>query len=187
MTNPNTSGAPQSPTQLQAPPRPRTRAPELVVDLLDGSRWNLAGRRPENFTMIVFYRGLHCPVCRDQLAAIRDSSAELESLGVDVIAISAEDEHRTRRVRDDWDLPALQLGYDLSVQTMRDWGLFVSAASNDNEPAHFSEPAVFLVDAEQEIYYAALTSMPFGRPGLADLLGGIRFVTRTGYPAGGDR
>ncbi len=42
--------------------KPRETVPALVVDTLSGS-WSLADQKPENFTMVVFYRGLHCPIC----------------------------------------------------------------------------------------------------------------------------
>lgn len=35
-----------------------------------GRRLRLAERRPERVTMVVFFRGLHCPVCRAQLAEL---------------------------------------------------------------------------------------------------------------------
>ena len=38
---------------------PRQPVPELSVDTVGGGRWNLAEQRPENFTLIVFYRGHH--------------------------------------------------------------------------------------------------------------------------------
>ena len=42
--------------------KPRQPVPALDVDTLNGS-WSLAAQNPENFTMAVFYRGLHCPIC----------------------------------------------------------------------------------------------------------------------------
>ncbi|MBJ7595252.1 MAG: redoxin domain-containing protein [Candidatus Dormibacteraeota bacterium] len=49
------------------PVAPGSEAPTLECELLDGSHFRLADRCPEDFTMIVFYRGNHCPVCRVQL------------------------------------------------------------------------------------------------------------------------
>jgi peroxiredoxin len=34
---------------------------------LRGRVWELSEQKPENFTLIVFYRGAHCPICRKQL------------------------------------------------------------------------------------------------------------------------
>jgi hypothetical protein len=44
--------------------KPRKPVPALDFDTVGGDRWSLAAQKPQNFTMIVFYRGLHCPVCR---------------------------------------------------------------------------------------------------------------------------
>ena len=38
---------------------PRTQVPDLAVDLVGGERWSMADSRPENFTVVFFYRGYH--------------------------------------------------------------------------------------------------------------------------------
>lgn len=43
---------------------PRKPVPPLSVPLVGGGHFDLASEGPKNFTMVVFYRGLHCPVCR---------------------------------------------------------------------------------------------------------------------------
>ena len=53
--------------------KPRQTVPALEVSTLQGP-WSLGDQAPENFTMLVFYRGLHCPICSKYLA-------ELEKLG----------------------------------------------------------------------------------------------------------
>ena len=40
---------------------PRKPVPSLEFDTLGGGRWSLEAQVPRLFTMIVFYRGLHCP------------------------------------------------------------------------------------------------------------------------------
>ena len=54
--------------------RPRQEAPELVVRLTVGTLWSLAEAHPRSFTMIVFYRGSHCPVCRAQLSELEQAA-----------------------------------------------------------------------------------------------------------------
>jgi peroxiredoxin len=44
------------------PLMPRQKVPALSVPLVGGGTWSLADQSPENFTMVVFYRGLHCPI-----------------------------------------------------------------------------------------------------------------------------
>ena len=43
-------------------------------------------------------------------------------------------------------------------------------------PPLFSEPGLFLVRPNGELYFASVQTMPFARPALADLLGGLDFV-----------
>ncbi len=45
------------------PLMPRQPVPSLDVPTVGGGTWSLSGQTPEKFTMIVFYRGLHCPIC----------------------------------------------------------------------------------------------------------------------------
>ena len=42
---------------------PRQPVPELSVRTVGGSTWNMSEQSPENFTLVVFFRGLHCPIC----------------------------------------------------------------------------------------------------------------------------
>lgn len=175
-----------APQTIPAPPRPGAKSPELTVPLVGGGTWSLRDQSPRNFTMLAFYRGLHCPACRGQLRELQERFKELQGLGVDPIAISADSRDRSERARADWGLTDLPVGYDLPVAAMREWGLFVSEAANAQEPGHFNEPGLFLVRPDQELYYAAIVNMPFGRPPLGELIGGMTFVLQNDYPARGN-
>jgi peroxiredoxin len=85
--------------------------------------------------MIVFFRGLHCPVCRAQLSELDSRLDELHSRGIDVIAVSGETRERTTRLAQEWQLERLPLAYGLTEDQMRAWGLFVSRGRDENEPA----------------------------------------------------
>ncbi|MFG3497075.1 peroxiredoxin-like family protein [Streptomyces sp. NPDC047928] len=171
---------------IPAPPRPRTKAPDLAVPLVGGGTWDLADQSPRNFTMVVFYRGLHCPACRGQLTRVEQRFEDLLALGVNPVAISADGRDRAEEAKQGWGLDRLPIGHDLSVPTMREWGLFVSRAADRHEPDRFNEPGLFLVKPDRELYYAAVTNMPFGRPPLDELIGGMSFVIDRAYPARGD-
>src|ERR1700752_3972947 len=94
-------------TQNERGVRPRQTAPNLVVQLTDGTSWILADARPRSFTMIVFYRGHHCPVCRAQLSELNRRLDELVERGVDVVAISGDTEEVAAKTVDEWRLDRL--------------------------------------------------------------------------------
>ena len=85
-TLPDTSNTLVSEQALPAPPVPTQPAPSLEVDLVGGGRFVLADSTPKNFTLVVFYRGLHCPICRGYLAQLDRALGELAGLGVEVVA-----------------------------------------------------------------------------------------------------
>jgi peroxiredoxin len=135
--------------------------------------------------MLVFNRGLHCPVCRAQLAELDRRFDELADRGIDVVSVSSETEARATRMRDEWKLDNVPLAYGLTEPEMREWGLFVSRGIGDDEPEVFNEPALFLIAPDGLVYYESILSMPVGRPRLDDLLAGIDWWTSHDYPARG--
>jgi peroxiredoxin len=166
--------------------RARQPAPGLTLPLLRGGTYRLGEQTPDLFTMIVFFRGLHCPVCRAQMSELDRRLGELQSRGIDVIAVSGETRERTTQLAQEWKLERLPLAYGLTEDQMRAWGLFVSRGRDENEPALFNEPGLFLISPDRTVYYESILSMPVGRPRLDDLLGGIDYWTANGYPARGE-
>ena len=61
----------------QTPLVPRQVVPDLTVPLVGGGHWSLADQTPDQFTLIVVYRGLHCPICSNYLA---DLNRKLDDL-----------------------------------------------------------------------------------------------------------
>ncbi len=167
-------------------PTPKQKAPDLSFPLLEGDQWNIDAQYPENFTLIIFYRGLHCPICKKYLQQLEGLLPDFEEKGVDVIAVSMDSEKRAKLSRKDWGLKNLTLGYGLDLETAKNWGLFISAAVKDGEPAIFSEPGLFLVDKKNDVYYSAMNSNPWGRPYLASFVKAVDYIIKSGYPARGE-
>jgi len=79
----------------------------------------------------------------------------------------------------------------VELDVARQWGLYISTSRGltsigIEEPALFSEPAVFIVRPDTTLYYGAVKTMPFARPNFADLLGEIDFSLAKNYPARGE-
>ena len=175
----------------QIPPTPRQAAPSLSLPLVGGGTWSLAESAPENFTLLVFYRGWHCPACRNQLHDIRDLLPEFAKRGVKVMAISTDGADRAGQTVEKWELGDLPVAYDLTLEQAREWGLYVSTSRGltsigIEEPVRFNEPGLFLIKPDGTVYFAAIQSAPFARPKTQDLLNAVDFVLANDYPARGE-
>lgn len=170
---------------------PRQPVPALDVPLLSGQRLSLAAGEAPTFTLLVFYRGYHCPLCRAYLTELNRLHDEFAARGVAVKVLSSDSEERARRAADEWSLDKLDLGYGLSEADARAWGLYISTgrgltSTGVEEPARFSEPGIFLIRPDLTLYWANVQTMPFARPHFKDMLGAIDFVVAKDYPARGE-
>ncbi len=116
---------------------------------------------------------------------------EFKIRGVEVLALSSDTAERAKAMADKIGATNLRIGYCLSLQTARQWGLYISTSRGQTsigieEPALFSEPGVFIVRADGTLYYGSTQTMPFARPSFQDLLGAIDFAIAKDYPARGE-
>ena len=174
-----------------APLVPRQLVPPLAVALAGGGRFELAAENPDKFILVVFYRGLHCPLCRRQLGELEAKLPEFDKRGVSVVAISADAAERAERAKAEWGLTNLRIGYGLPLSTARAFGLWISTSRGKTsagveETSLFNEPGLFLVKPDGTLYCASVQSMPFARPHLDDLIGALDFIADKNYPARGE-
>jgi peroxiredoxin len=170
--------------------KPREAVPALEVETLEG-RWSLADQNPENFTLVVFYRGLHCPICTKYIGELDRLVDDFAEVGTSVLALSSDTRERAEQARQDWGLSKLNLGYGVSVEQCRDWGLHRSASRGKTsigieEPAEFNEPGIFIVRPDNTLYWAQISTMPFARPHFREIIGGLKFALEKDYPARGE-
>lgn len=166
--------------------KPGSTAPDLDLPLTIDARFALADQTPDTFTMLVFYRGKHCPICRNQLEEIADRLSDFTDRGINVFAISMDSEDRARVVHEEWETHDLPLAHSLSEEQAREWGLYISEKrEGTEEPDKFSEPGLFLLNPDRSLYFAVTQNTPFTRPSLDGLLQGIDFVTKNDYPTRG--
>lgn len=166
--------------------KPQSKVPELVVKSVSGGEWVLNEMRPKHFCFIFFYRGHHCPICRSYLRSIDRKIADLSSMGIEVVAISSDTEDRAERSKKEWKIENLPIGYGLSIEKAREWGLYVSKSIKPDEPEIFSEPGLFIVRPSGELYAASIQTMPFTRPSVDELISGFSYIIEHGYPGRGE-
>ena len=170
---------------------PRQAVPALQVATLDQGAFTLVDDAPQHFTLVVFYRGLHCPICLKYALELGRLQPEFDKRGVKIILLSGDDRERAQAFADKLNAPGLRIGYGLGLASAREWGLYISAgrgktSTGIHEPALFSEPGVFLVRADGTLYYGAVQTMPFARPHFDELMAAVDFAVAKDYPARGE-
>ncbi|REK10784.1 MAG: AhpC/TSA family protein [Planctomycetota bacterium] len=166
--------------------KPQAKVPDLTVKTVGGPDWTLSKQLPENFTFVFFYRGYHCPICRKYLDSIDRKLDDLSALGIDAVAISSDSEERATRSKEEWKVQNLPIGYGLSIEEARHWGLYVSKGIKADEPELFSEPGLFIVRPNLELYAASIQTMPFTRPSIDELISGFSYIIQNDYPGRGE-
>lgn len=170
---------------------PRRPAPTLEVRLIGGDAFRLHEEAPPRMTLVVFYRGLHCPICAAYLKELERLTPAFAERGVTTIAVSSDDESRAKAMAEKIGASHLRVGYGLPLAVARQWGLYLSSGRGKSsigieEPALFSEPGVFLVQPDNTIYYLSVQSMPFVRPNFAEMVQALDFIIKNDYPARGE-
>lgn len=167
------------------PLMPREHVPALDLPLVGGGRYALGAKPAERFDLLVFYRGLHCPLCAKYLMELERLAPEFEKRGVRTVAISADGSERAAKMAEKVKASRVSFAFDLPLPVARAWGLYLSAGRGE-EPALFSEPGVFLVKPDGTLYYGSTQTMPFARPPFADLLGAVDYAIAKDCPARGE-
>lgn len=165
---------------------PRTKAPDLSLPLAGGGTYNLADQAPGAATMVIFYRGLHCPVCEQYLGKVAEKAKAFEEAGMPIVLVSMDGEERATKAKSDWGLGDLPVAYGLTEEQAKSWGLYITNSIKEAETPVFNEPGTFWVLPDGTLYLIDIASMPFGRPDLEILLSKVPAIGN-GYPARGTR
>jgi len=164
---------------------PAAQAPALELPLVGGGTFKLADEKPENFTMVLFYRGYHCPVCKGYLGNLAALLSDFESAGFNVVIASMNDEELATKAAQEWDLGNTRVAYGLTLEQAKDWGLWVSKAFKDVEADFFTEPGLFWIKPDGSLYLADISNMPWARPDLGNLLSKVPYALEHNYPPRG--
>lgn len=171
---------------------PRKKTPELKLPLVGGGSFDLdADPGAERGTLLVNYRGLHCPLCVPYLKELDEIAPALAERGVTALALSTDGEDRAAQMRDKVGAQHVRFAHSLPLSVAREWGLFISTSNGKTsagieEPELFAEPGLFLVSPGRSLYFASVQTMPFMRPPLKGLPQTLDFVIERSYPARGE-
>ena len=164
---------------------PDTEAPELSLPLVGGGRWVLSEQNPKHFTMVIFYRGLHCPVCKNYLGTLNSMMEKVSDLGFSVVVASMDSNERAEQSKSEWGLDKINVAYGLDIETAKKWGLYISTSIKEAENDIFCEPGLMWIRPDGRLYLIDIGNMPWARPDLETLMPKAKFAVENDYPARG--
>jgi len=157
--------------------------PEIEVPQIGGGTVKFGGSG--KWQLAIVYRGQHCPLCMKYLTQLNDLIADGSVGDIDVAVASADSEAQAQGVVDKLEL-TFPVGHSLSLDQMRELGLYVSNPRSEQETDHdFPEPGLFVVNEQGNIQIIDISNAPFARPELGGILRGIMFGREKGYPIRG--
>jgi peroxiredoxin len=130
--------AEEVPPEVEIGTEPGNRAPPLSGTLADGGRYALEDR-PDAPTVLVFYRGAQCGLCRLQLEQAQRHLPAYEYQGARIVGVTLDPPEQSQALLDE-----VEIGFNL-VSVDRDafqsWGV---TAPGEEAPL----PATFIVDRD---------------------------------------
>lgn len=157
--------------------------PSLRWSAVNGG--TVAPAEGSGWRVLIVYRGKHCPLCKGYLDTLNGMLGEFEAASIAVSTVSADPKEKAEAqvAECGWTFP---VGYDLSVEQMHELGLYVSDPRSPQETdRRFSEPGLFVLNADGQAQIIDISNAPFARPDLKSLLKGLQFVMSKDYPIRG--
>lgn len=145
----------------------------------------IIGGPKDNWTLVVVYRGKHCPRCKKYLNTLDAMSSDWADAGFDVVVVSADTEEKAKTDQAEFGW-GFDLAYDLSEGQMETLGLYVTEPLSPAESdRRFAEPGTYVIRPNGSLIVVALSNGPAARPELAELLSGMVFNKTNDRPARG--
>jgi peroxiredoxin len=158
------------------------------IELTDATAKTVTLTKASNnkWSLIIIYRGFHCPICLKYLNALAEYTDKLEELNIDLVAVSADSIAQLDKMKEKGLKVNFPILTGLTVDQMKQLGLYISDPMSDSETDHvFAEPGLFLVNPKGTTVMIEIANAPFIRPDLEQLVSGIEFALGKDYPIRG--
>ena len=165
-----------------------SKFPDINVSKLGGGEIKLGSpEEGRDWSMIVVYRGKHCPICTRYLGQLENLLSEYHEAGVDVQVVSGDPQEKAEAHMADIGV-SFPVGFGLSVEQMAKLGLYISDPRSPKETDRpFPEPGLFVVNSDGNVQLLDISNGPFARPDLQAVLNGLKFIRNpeNNYPIRG--
>jgi peroxiredoxin len=149
---------------------PGDQFPALAVALAGGRTLRLPDDLAGHFSVILFYRGSWCPYCNAQLRAFQRSLDRLTDLGVEVAALSVDDETTTQ---------ALIATHGLRFPVAHSADARAVAAATGafvHDDPRYLQSTGFVLDPNGRVAVSVYSSGAIGRLVPDDVIGLVRYM-----------
>lgn len=166
--------------------KPASKLSELIVSNTEREQVDITQRITDApWKMIVVYRGQHCPMCTKQLNALAKMTQDFKDIGVEVVAVSGDSHAQLEAHYEKLDVN-FPLYYNLTLEQMTELGLYISEPRSTTETDHpFAEPAIIVLNEQNQVQVLDKSNSPFSRPDMQQLLSGIQYTRENDYPIRG--
>ena len=146
------------------------RFPDLSISIVGGGQVVCHAMSRALYSVILFYRGAWCPYCKAQLAAFARARASLQSIGVEIVAVSVDDEAVSTALVD-----KMRLNFTVGFGVKADE---ISAATGAYvaEDAAYLQSTGFVLDRQGRILTSVYSSGAIGRLVPEDVAGFVRYI-----------
>jgi len=147
--------------------------PEMKFAKVGGGELTFGGTK-DRWSLLVVYRGKHCPRCKRYLNKFNEMLTDWTDI-MDVMVVSADTAEKAQADVDElgW---KFDVGYGMTEAQMRALGLYVSDPLSEAETTtRFAEPGTFALRPNGELMLVDISNGPASRPDLDELLDGMRF------------
>ena len=166
---------------------PGEKTPSLALETLNNNLWSISDNINKSKSMIVFYRGLHCPVCAEFLKLLDTQLQDYKKSNTEVIVVSMDSKEKAVKAKNEWDLKNLNIAYGLSEEKAREWNLYISKSIKKTESDIFCEPGLFIIKEDGSLYLVNTSNMPWARPDISSLPAKLVFAEEKNYPVRGNK
>lgn len=144
--------------------------PALVLRKVGGGGLNLPADLRGSFSVVLIYRGSWCPYCNAQLAAFKRAEDKLREQGIEVAALSVDNEAKADEIVQKYGL-SFPVGFDADADAVAAaTGAFV------NRDPLFMQSTGFVLDADGRVVTAVYSSGAIGRLMPDDVIGFVRYL-----------
>ena len=163
---------------------PGQSLPTITLPTVGGEQITLGQGGASDWHLVVVYRGLHCPICKNYLTQLESLKSKFADVNADVMAVSADPQEKAQSMAEQTGA-TFPVAYDLSLEQMQSLGLFISDPRPGETDRAFAEPGLYAVNSQGVAQLIDVANAPFLRPNLENLPDSLAFLKAKDYPVRG--